>query len=110
MREIFLEVFERDGLDRPGWVRRPGYVRDFIADDFDILRGNSSAYYHVVYEQDGRVDGYVTHRTMGDTLKVSELIATSDDACQGQQQMGNGCVWWTWELPWRAGVIRRAGV
>ena len=80
MKTIFPEVFERAGMDRPGWVRRPGYVWDFIADDFDFLREGCSANYYVVYEEGSNIDGYVIYRTIGDMVRVSGLMSTSRDA------------------------------
>jgi predicted acetyltransferase len=80
MRIIFPEVFERAAVDRPGWVRRPGYVWDFIVNDFDFLREGCSANYYVLYEEGSNVDGYVIYRTVGDTVRVSGLMAASRDA------------------------------
>ena len=80
MRSRFPEVFERTGADRPGWVRRPDYVWDYIASDFDFRRDGCSANYYVVYEEGDNVDGYVIYRTIGDTLRVVGLMATSRDA------------------------------
>lgn len=80
MRSVFPEVFERTGADRPGWVRRPDYVWDRIASDFDFRRDGCSANYYVVYEEDNNADGYVIYRTIGDTLKVEGLMATSRNA------------------------------
>ncbi|MDE0042237.1 MAG: GNAT family N-acetyltransferase [Candidatus Poribacteria bacterium] len=80
MRNIFPEVYERTGEDRPGWVPRPGYVWDFIASDYDFKRHGCSANYYVVYEEDGNVDGYVNYRTIGDAVRVIGLMATSRHA------------------------------
>lgn len=81
MRSTFPKVFERTGEDRPGWVPRPDYVWDFIASDFDFWReGSCSPNYYVVYEEDSNVDGYVIYQTIGDTLRVVGLMATSREA------------------------------
>ena len=80
MRNIFPEVFERTGKDRPGWVPRPGYVWDFIASDYEFRRHGCSANYYVVYEEGGNVDGYVNYRTIDDSVRVIGLMATSRHA------------------------------
>ena len=80
MRSRFPAVFERTGANRPGWVRRPDYVWDYIASDFEFRRDGCSTNYYVVYEEGDNVDGYVIYRTIGDTLRVVGLMATSRDA------------------------------
>ena len=80
MRERFPEVYRCATVGRPGAIQRPGFVWDSILLDREDQRGGASAYFHVVYEQDGSVDGYVTYRIKDGTLLVQELMATSDEA------------------------------
>lgn len=82
------QVYDRARMDRPGLSSRPGgWWRRHIADP-KSSRGGMSALRAVLYEVDGRVDGYATFRTKGgwnDTgpageVKVSEVVAASAEA------------------------------
>ena len=80
MRERMPEVYRRATVGRPGVVQRPGFSWDSVVLDRKENRRGASAYFHVAYEQDGRIDGYVTYRVKDDTLLVKELMAVSDEA------------------------------
>ena len=48
--------------------------------DLEFTRGGSSQYFHVIYEDGGDVDGYVTYRIRRSTLIVRELMAVTNSA------------------------------
>jgi predicted acetyltransferase len=73
MRAVFPEIYQNVTADRPGTIHQPLFSWDPTADD-------SSKCLHVIYERDGRVDGYVTYDNRSDTLKVDELMAVTDEA------------------------------
>ncbi len=80
IKGIFPEVEGRALSNRPGSVQKPGYEWDIIAADPESNRSGASAYFHVAYEHDGRVDGYVIYRTKGEAVQVEQLMAATDDA------------------------------
>ena len=80
MREVFPDVFRRSTVGRPGAIQREEYDWDDIVEDPEDERGGGSAYFHIVYEHQGTVDGYASYRTKEGTLLVQELMAATDEA------------------------------
>ena len=80
IKDIFPEVERRALSNRPGSVQKPEYEWDVIVADPESFRQGCSALFHVVYEDEGRADGYVTYCTKNDTLQVNELMTATDDA------------------------------
>ena len=80
MREIFPEVYDRANIGRPGMVPLSEHRWDARLWDLEFTRGGSSMYFHVIYEEGGSVDGYVTYRIRRNTLIVRELMAATNTA------------------------------
>ena len=74
------EVFRRSTVDRPGVFQRPlhNWERDSKAPEHK--QGGPGGLFYVAYEDGGRVDGYATYRTSGNTLTVNELMAATKEA------------------------------
>ena len=81
-RVLFPEVYSRIWPARPGMIKRTDTLWDSRLSDPERDRGGASAFFHVVYEADGNVDGYALYRIgRGDrTLTVNELVAATDSA------------------------------
>ena len=78
--ELLPPVAVRVCADRPAFVAwHPDHWTQFLA-DFEHERGGASAFHFVVYEENGRIDGYVIYRLHGETVKVIDLMADSDAA------------------------------
>ena len=77
---LFPETFRRAVRGRPGAIERPEMKWDWMLADPESERGGGSAFFHVVYESNGSVDGYASYRVAGSTLRVVELMAVSDGA------------------------------
>ena len=75
-------VYERVWSSRPGMVKRSEAGWQKLLRDPERHRGGASAYFHVVYEREGRVDGYVVYRVKSSEseLLVRELMAATDEA------------------------------
>ena len=80
MRQVFSEVSRRANAGRPGMVPLSEHRWDARLWDLEFTRGGSSRFFHIVYEDNGAVDGYVTYRIRGDTLIVRELMAATHAA------------------------------
>ena len=80
VRGVFREIERRAIAARPGAFPRPEVARDIMLADPGLIRGGASALFHVVYEGDGRVQGFVTYRLKDETVLVSTLMAVTDDA------------------------------
>ena len=80
MREIYPEVFRRANSGRPGMVPLSEHRWDARLWDLEFTRGGSTRFFHVVYEEHGSIDGYVTYRVSGSTLRVRELMAATHAA------------------------------
>ena len=80
VRKNFPKIFARATVNRPGAVQRPTHRWDQIAEDPEEWRGGASAFFHVVYEQDGKADGYLGYRTRDDKMLVWELMTATDEA------------------------------
>lgn len=79
-RERFPAAAERACAGRPGFMRGIDVLWDSYLFDPVLHRGGASAFFHVVYERNGQIDGYVTYRVRGDTLIVHDLIFATDEA------------------------------
>lgn len=78
--ELLPSVAAQVCADRPAFVPlHSDHWAEFLA-DFEYERKGASAFHFVVYEEDGRIDGYVIYRLHGDTVRVIDLMAISDAA------------------------------
>ena len=80
MREIFPEVYGRANSGRPGMAPMSEHRWNARLWDLEFTRGGSSKYFHIVYEDGGAIDGYVTYRIKRSTLIVRELMAVTNSA------------------------------
>ena len=80
MREIFPEVYGRANAGRPGMAPMSEHRWNARLWDLEFTRGGSSKYFHVIYEDGGDIDGYVTYRIRRSTLVVRELMAVTNTA------------------------------
>ena len=80
MREIFPEVYGRANSGRPGMAPMSEHRWNARLWDLEFTRGGSGKYYHVIYEEGGSVEGYVTYRIRRSTLVVRELMAVTNSA------------------------------
>ena len=80
MRDVFPEVYGRANAGRPGMAPLSEHRWDARMWDLEFTRGGSSKYFHIVYEDGGAIDGYVTYRIRRSTLIVRELMATTTAA------------------------------
>ena len=73
-------VAERACVDRPGFVSlHPEHWGEFLA-DLEMERRGAGPLNFVVYEEGGRIDGYVMYRLRERTVVVVGLMATTDAA------------------------------
>ena len=77
----FSEIFNRCIAGRPG-VFPAAALRQWGQDSRlpEHNQGGRGGLFHVVYEEDGRFDGYATYRTSNGTVTVNELMGASTDA------------------------------
>ena len=77
----FSEIFNRCIAGRPG-VFAAAALRQWGQDSRlpEHNQGGRGGLFHVVYEEDGRFDGYATYRTSNGTVTVNELMGASTDA------------------------------
>ena len=78
----FAEAYDRLCRLRPGMIDRNDLLWDVALLDTDEFRRGASEFYHAVYEDGGRMDGYLLYRLdgRGQLLRVSELVAATDAA------------------------------
>jgi predicted acetyltransferase len=74
------EVFRRSTVDRPGVFQRPSHQWERDSQAPEHRQGGPGGLFYAAYEDDGRVDGYVTYRTSQPTLIVNELMAATREA------------------------------
>jgi len=74
------EVFRRSTVDRPGLFQRPLHDWEHDSRAPEHAQGGPGGLFYAAYEDDGRVDGYVTYRITGTTLCVNELMAATREA------------------------------
>ncbi len=79
-KDIFPEIERRAISGRPGAVLRPETSWSVLLADPEIQRRGASAYFHVLYERDGRPEGFTTYRLKDETVLVDLLMAATDDA------------------------------
>jgi predicted acetyltransferase len=85
---VLTDVYERVRVTRPGLSGRPDRWWERLTADPKARRNGMSSWRAVIYEVDGRVDGYATWRAKGgwgDTspigeVQVGEVVATTVDA------------------------------
>ena len=77
----FSSVFARCIAGRPG-VFPSAALRQWGQDSRlpEHHQGGRGGLFHVVYEEDGQVDGYATYRTSNGTVTVNELMGATTDA------------------------------
>lgn len=80
MRKTFPDVYKRATARRPGAIEPTTQRWDRIVADAVSRRDGASAYFHVAYERDGRVEGYARYRTKEPKLIIENLIPVTDDA------------------------------
>ncbi len=78
----FAGVYDRACRLRPGMIDRNDLLWEVALLDTDEFRQGASAFYHAVYEEAGRVDGYALYRLdgRGQQLRVGELVPATDAA------------------------------
>ena len=74
------EVSRRSTEGRPGVFQKPMYRWERESRDPEHRQGGRGGSFYVVYEEDGRMEGYAAYRTGGGTLTVNELMATTREA------------------------------
>ena len=80
VRDVFPKIEHRAIAAHPGAFPRPGADRDIMLADPELIRGGASAHFHVVYESDGRVEGFVSYRLKDETVLISNLMSVTDGA------------------------------
>ena len=79
-REAIPGIVERACSSRPGYTGTNDGLWDWIFADPESWRRGASAMLYVVYEEDGRGDGYVAYRLKDRKVVVNKLISATDDA------------------------------
>ena len=79
-REAIPGIVERACSSRPGYTNTSDGLWDFYFADPEDSRRGASAMLYVVYEVDGRGDGYVAYRLKDRKVVVDKLISATDDA------------------------------
>ena len=77
---ILPEVAVRASANRSGFLKGTESLWKLYLSDNESRREGASELFHVTYEEDGQVDGYVTYRTRRDTLIIHELMSGSANA------------------------------
>ena len=76
-RNTFPEVAHRACVERPGYMPLHDDHWDEFLEDLEGHRGGATALFHAVYEEEGRVDGYVSYRLQDTTLRINDLISVT---------------------------------
>jgi predicted acetyltransferase len=81
-KEVFPGVYERVRSTRNGGLRRTRAMWNEELGDPEIIRGGGTAYFFVVYENEGSIDGYVKYRVHHSDRRifVHELMSVTDEA------------------------------
>ena len=79
-RELFPLITERACSERPGYLRGSDKLWDVYIADPEPSRDGAGALFMVVYEDDGKPDGYVTYRIRETTVIVNELMPVTRQA------------------------------
>ena len=77
---VLPEVYRRAVSERPGMIIFSEAWWDFFLADPETVRRGASAFFHVVYEQDGHASGYAIYRIRDHTLIVVGLVAETEEA------------------------------
>ena len=77
---ILPAVAERACANRSGFLKGTESLWNLYLSDPQMRRDGASVFFHVTYEEDGRVDGYVTYRIRNGTVIVHELMPVSTEA------------------------------
>ena len=78
-KRVYPLVGDRLAAQRSGVVRFHQSFWDYFLADPEFLRGGASAFFHVVYEDEG-ADGCASYRVKDKTLSVQYLAALTNDA------------------------------
>ena len=76
----FPNVFANAMKNRPGSIQPTQHRWERKASDRQKPKGDRSGYFHVKYERDGKIEGYVRYHLNNDTVVVDELISETIDA------------------------------
>ena len=71
------EVAERANAKRSGFIKGTKSLWKLYLSDPEYHRGDASELFHVVYEKDGQIDGYVSYRIRKDILMIHEMISAT---------------------------------
>ncbi len=74
------EVFRRSTVGRPGVFQRARHHWERDSQAPEHREGGQGGLFYAAYEEDGRIDGYVTYRTRRPTVVVNELMAVTKEA------------------------------
>ena len=74
------DVFQRATVNRPGVFQRPIHQWKRDAQAPEHIEGGQGGLFYVIYEEDGKVDGYAVYRIVGTNLCVNELMAVTSQA------------------------------
>ena len=74
------EISRRSAKDRPGVFQKPLYHWERESQASEHRQGGQGGLFYAVYEEDGRLDGYVKYRTARPNLIVQELMAVTPEA------------------------------
>jgi predicted acetyltransferase len=77
---IYPEVYRRATAGRPGTIRPPDTKWERITADLADRRGVANAYFRLVFEEEGQVDGYVYYRIKDGTVQIGELMAATPES------------------------------
>lgn len=89
-RAEWPDAMARAMVDRPGFFPRTRAQWETFHEDDPATRDGASAFFHIVYRVDGRIEGTATYRVanhwperiMAHEIRVRELMATTDDAAR----------------------------
>ena len=77
---VYPGVTDRAFEGRPGYVKGNESLWELYLSDFDRGIENPYGLFFVVYEEDGRVDGYASYRIEDGTLKVRDMATVTEAA------------------------------
>ncbi len=76
------DIARRSIKDRPGVFQKPLHHWAWESQAPEHKQGGQGGLFYAVYEQDGRLDGYVKYRTARPNLVVQELMAVTPEAAK----------------------------
>ena len=79
---VFPSVYEQVWPSRSGMMARNASAWEYRLADIEEDRGDTTRFFHAVYEVDGRPEGYIFYRGYDarKELRVQELIGVTDEA------------------------------